>query len=60
VARQPFLHVIGIASLGNLTVSAVYAAIGTWGKVTDSFFPAFGAAIAVSGILMLVCKKRAL
>ena len=58
VARQPFLHVIGVASLGNLTVSAVYAAIGTWGKVTDSFFPAFGAAILVSGLLMLMCKKR--
>lgn len=58
VVRQPFLHVMGVASLGNLTVSAVYAAIGTWGKVTDSFFPAFGAAIVVSGLLMLICKKR--
>jgi 3-dehydroquinate synthase len=58
VARQPFLHVMGVAALGNLTVSAVYSAIGTWGKVTDSFFPAFGAALLVSGILLLVCKKR--
>ncbi len=60
VARQPFLHVMGVAALGNLTVSAVYSAIGTWGKVTDSFFPAFGAALLVSGILLLVCKKRGL
>lgn len=58
--RQPFTRVMLVTSLGNLVVSAVYAAIGSWGKVTESFFPAFGAAIAVSGLMMWFGRKKAL
>lgn len=58
VARQPFLHVLGVASFGNLTVSAVYAAIGSLGMKTDSFFLAFAAALVVSGLLMLISRKK--
>lgn len=57
LVRQPFPKVMGMTALGNLTVSAVYAAIGTWGKDTNSFFPAFGAAMLVAGALMWFGRK---
>ncbi|MEI6647453.1 MAG: VTT domain-containing protein [bacterium] len=58
LARESFPKVLWVTALGNLTVSVVYAAIGAWGKLTDSFFPAFAASIAVSGLMLLICKKR--
>jgi uncharacterized membrane protein YdjX (TVP38/TMEM64 family) len=58
LARHSFGKVMGVTALGNLTVSAVYAAIGAWGKLSDSFFPAFGAALAVSGLMLLLCRKK--
>lgn len=50
--RQPFVRVLAVASLGNLAVSVVYSAVGVWGKLSDSFFPAFAASMALSGGLM--------
>jgi len=56
--RQPFVKVVFVTSLGNLVVSAVYAAIGSWGKATYSFLLAFAAAIAVSGLMMLLGRNN--
>lgn len=58
LARESFPRVLWVTALGNLTVSFVYAAIGAWGKRSDSFFPAFAASIAVSGLVLLICRKR--
>lgn len=51
--RHPARSALGIATLGNAVVSLVYAAIGTWGKLSDSFFLAFFAAMAFSALLLL-------
>jgi uncharacterized membrane protein YdjX (TVP38/TMEM64 family) len=60
VSRQPFLRVAAVTMLGNLAVSAVYAAIGAWGTLSDSFVPAFLVAMALSGLMLaaLRVKKR--
>lgn len=58
LAREPFAKVLGVTALGNLTGSIVYAAIGAWGKRSDSFFPAFAASLAVSGLMLLIFRKR--
>lgn len=60
LARESFPKVVWVTALGNLTVSIVYAAIGAWGKLSDSFFPAFGAAIMISGLMLLLCRKKTL
>ena len=52
LSRQSFAEVLSVTALGNLAVSAVYAAVGVWGKLSDSFIPAFAASMVLSGILM--------
>lgn len=58
--RQPFAKVMAVTAIGNLVVSAVYALIGSLNKLTHSFLPAFAAAILVSGLLLLICRKKGL
>jgi len=53
LSRRPFLPMLAVTAAGNLAVSAVYAAVGAWGKSSDSFLPAFGASILLSGVLLL-------
>jgi len=53
LSRQPLRRVLAVTAAGNLAVSAVYAAVGTWGRLSDSFLPAFGASVALSGVLMV-------
>jgi len=57
-SRQPFAHVFAVTSLGNAAVSLIYAAIGAWGRLSDSFFPAFGASMLLSGGLFFWMRKR--
>ena len=52
LSRLAFPRMLAVASLGNLAVSAVYAAVGVWGKLSDSFIPAFAASMALSGLLI--------
>ena len=52
LSRQSFPRMLAVVSLGNLAVSAVYAAVGVWGKLSDSFIPAFAASLALSGLLI--------
>ena len=52
LSRQSFPYMLAVTSLGNLAVSVVYAAVGVWGKLSDSFIPAFAASMVLSGFLM--------
>ena len=58
LSRQPWLPVLAVAAGGNLAVSAVYAAVGVWGTLSDSFLPAFGASMGLSGVLLLWVRVR--
>ena len=58
LSRQPLPGVMAATALGNLAVSATYSAIGTWGRTSDSFLPAFGASLLLSGALMLRSRRR--
>jgi uncharacterized membrane protein YdjX (TVP38/TMEM64 family) len=53
VTRQPFLPTLAVTSLGNAAVSLVYAAVGAWGRTSDSFLPAFGVSVLVSGVFFM-------
>lgn len=53
MSRRPFLPMLAVTAVGNLAVSAVYAAVGAWGQGSDSFLPAFGASMALSGLMLL-------
>ena len=53
LSGQPLPRVLAVASLGNAAVSAVYAAVGVWGRLSDSFLLAFGASMLLSGVMML-------
>jgi 3-dehydroquinate synthase len=46
------------ASLGNAVVSATYAALGAWGRTTDSPLPSFAAVAALSGVSFLIACRR--
>ena len=52
-SRQALPQFLAVSTLGNLAVSAVYAALGAWGRLSDSFLLAFGASMLLAGILML-------
>ena len=58
IARLPFRQVAVVTMLGNLAVSAVYAAIGVWGSLSDSFVPAFLASMALSGVMIAVMRAK--
>ena len=45
-------------SVGNAVISAVYAAIGHFGRANDSFIPAFAAVVVLSGAGFLFGKIR--
>lgn len=55
--RHPARSALGIATAGNAVVSIVYAALGCWGNVSDSFVLAFLAAMGVSALLLLVIRR---
>jgi len=56
LARQPFLRVMTAAGVGNLLVSAGYAAMGAYGQRSNAFVPAFVVAMALSGGLMFFLR----
>ncbi|MGI5868468.1 MAG: VTT domain-containing protein [Kiritimatiellia bacterium] len=60
IARLPPRRATVELLLGNAVVSAVYAAVGAWGRTADSMLPAFAATLAVSGICMIASKKHSL
>jgi uncharacterized membrane protein YdjX (TVP38/TMEM64 family) len=58
VSRLPAGRVAAVTALGNLVVSAVYAAVGVWGSLSDSFIPAFLASMGLSGAMIAVMRMR--
>ena len=57
IARQPFAKTMAIASLGNLLVSGIYAAVGAWGEMRESTITAFVISALLSAIMMLATRK---
>lgn len=57
LTRQPLRRVLAVTAAGNLAVSAVYAAVGAWGRLSDSFVPAFGVSVALSGVVMAWARR---
>lgn len=60
LSRQPLSGVVTATVLGNTAVSLTYAAVGAWGKASDSFLPAFGASLLVSGAFMFRMRRKQL
>lgn len=54
LSRQPVGPVLLALTIGNLGVSAAYAAVGAWGREKQSFLGAFGVAILLTGLALLV------
>jgi len=58
IVRQPAAGVAAATALGNAGVSLVYAAVGTWGRLSDSFLPAFAASMVLSGLALAAMRRR--
>ncbi|MDA3925621.1 MAG: VTT domain-containing protein [Kiritimatiellae bacterium] len=58
IARQHFGRTMIIATIGNLVVSGIYAAVGAYGEAKESTVTAFTVSVLLSGIMMLVSRKR--
>ncbi len=57
LVRQPLPGVVAATALGNAGVSLAYAAVGAWGRISDSFLPAFGASLLLSGVALAVMRR---
>jgi len=58
LSRQPFGQAFAVVSLGNAAVSLAYAAVGAWGRCSDSFLPAFGVSMSLAGVLFLWLRRE--
>ena len=58
ISRLPFRQVAAVTMFGNLAVSAVYAAVGVWGSLSDSFVLAFLASVALSGLMLAAMRIK--
>ena len=58
VVRMPFGRFVLLATLSNLGIALTYSAVGAYALKVESFLLAFGAAIAVPGIAMLIGRFR--
>lgn len=57
ISRVPFLRFALLTTLSNLGISAVYAAVGAFSSTVNSFLLAFGGAILIPWIAMLLIGK---
>jgi uncharacterized membrane protein YdjX (TVP38/TMEM64 family) len=57
LARQRFAPAFAALLVGNVGVSAVYAAVGAWGGGQGEFLMAFGMAILLTGGAMAVQRR---
>ncbi|MFO7937660.1 MAG: hypothetical protein R6V06_08670 [Kiritimatiellia bacterium] len=57
IARQHFGRTMTTALIGNLVVSAIYAAVGAFGKLKENTLIAFTVSVLLSGIMMLASKR---
>ena len=58
VAQMPFRRFLLLAALSNLGIAVGYAAVGAYALEIESFLLAFGGAIILPGIAMLVARLR--
>lgn len=58
ISRQPFGRTMAVATLGNLAVSALYAAVGAYGEMKESTLSAFILSALLAGIMMLIAGKN--
>ncbi len=58
ITREPFGRTMAVASLGNLVVSLIYAAVGAFGRLQESTVTAFAVSVLLSGCLMLVSRRQ--
>ncbi len=59
LARMPPGGVMKATILGNLLVSTLYAAVGSFGRLQSSTFTAFALAVLLSAVMMLVSRAKA-
>lgn len=57
VLGRPFSRVLGLCSLSNLAISAVYSAVGSLALKVDSFLLAFAASILIPWIAMRLGRR---
>ena len=55
---MPFRRFLLLATLSNLGIALTYSAVGAYALKVESFLLAFGAAIAVPGVAMLIARFR--
>ena len=58
VTRMPFRRFVFLATLSNLGIALTYSAVGAYALEVESFFLAFGGAIVVPGVAMLIARVR--
>ena len=58
VVRMPFRRFVFLATLSNLGIALTYSAVGAYALEVESFFLAFGGAIVVPGVAMLIARVR--
>lgn len=56
IARMPFGKTLALATLGNLAVSALYAAVGAYGEMRERTFTAFVISALLAGLMMLLAR----
>jgi len=58
IAAQHFGRTMAIATVGNIAVSGIYAAVGACGGMKENTLIAFTVSILLSGVMMLVSRKN--
>ena len=58
VVRMPFRRFVLLVTLSNLGIALTYSAVGAYAMKVESFFLAFGGALAVPGVAMLIARFR--
>jgi 3-dehydroquinate synthase len=57
VARMPFGRFVGVTTLANAGISAVYSAVGAYAATTSSFLLALSAAVVVPGVMLIFTTR---
>ena len=58
VARMPFGRFVLLTTLSNLGIAVTYSAVGAYALRVESFLLAWGGAIVVPGVAMLIARLR--
>jgi len=58
ISKMPVVRFLLLSALSNLGISIVYAAVGAFSSTVNSFLLAFGGAILLPAMAMIVMRKR--